>query len=1351
MDTLFTAGPRLTSPPEGDPSRQAIASLRGYAYQIYASALAWLELEDGEELYLEVAEDYAVAAEGALHAVQVKDTAGSGSVTINSEAVRNALDGFVDLVERNAERAITLRFLSTSSIGHERSVADRIAGEAGLLYWRKAAAGSDIAPLRALLERTALTERVRRYIHERDDELLRRDLLSRIHWDCGQPGIDVLREELKSSLVRYGARRLGLPAAEGVRLSAHVLQKLLETVVVVGRRRLIPGDLFALLSDATHVSISRQKLNTLLDAVANQFGQQRDSATVSISRQQLESESELILPTLLAKRTDVVERVRNALRLYGAAFITGGTGMGKTLVARLCARNAEGDWFIMDLRDASAVETVERLSLAINELAEVKPRGVILDDINELEEPTVRTMLARFLNALRRRDMLCLFTHYRAPTARTCAELNIDIAAHTVVPPLDEDEVGALIVAAGGDAQRWAGAIYMLGAFGHPQLILAAITGMRLRSWPIEELRHVQGLNLSTSDDVEVERRAARQRLIAVLPEMSRTLLYRLSLVIGRFDRKVALAVGDVVPNIQQSGEHLDQLIGPWIDQSTGSEFRISPLVSNAGDDMLVATEQVAIHRAIAEAMMEGESIHISRANAAFLHALLGQAEQPLVQTAYSVITASQESRERLAEWLTGLRYQRIDRPIFSANMAISRMLRLAQFLLKTETQTDDLIHECWDVLYAEAKEEPVVKVQEMFEALVLSKLLVERSIAGMIPNWLALLLRLEELIDGHAELLQLARNMEQPRENFPSGAVISFLFINQALGIRGVTELAVLFDQLDLLQPVQRARLFIEIERMPSDFSLFVNQAWLENHKHGGVDWLNAAEQYARMAVQAFAWGFRMLALRCYIARAVMFDEYAQDPTSALTALDEAELQLGSDIAIALARAKVLYRRKDHAAALPLLRQVASEVAIGDSIERAFMLREAGISAAELGEWKEAKEWFVSARQAAATATSLEMRPMAVGLRADAAVGAFKGGDVITALCELATTIEELDTIDPASSTKAAYCHRVVRHTVLWMFGEGTGSEVEVDGQPAAMVPGACSNPEPPEEIKKLPLGLLSIVWYLLAQIEIVTGVEAGIEAGLPSRLQHKTIPSLETALRKRKVEAAISRIDIDAIAIALGPWVDAHLYFLDHKIELLTQDFLQPAYGTIPTATYEQLRRPEAVFTVHETLLAFGVYAVCSGQHIDWNTVLEKVEQIHGSDYPGTEIIAALAGNNKKDAGAQYELASLIHALGQQPNLDPKALFTMGVRFVEAAARSNFKELLAGVVETWVKISWTKVVEAQRFQLRNPAHTVPIIEAAILTNDGLAGAAQVLLAAENGIDNRLSVPLRDFLRSLT
>jgi len=267
----FTSGPRLSEPPLGDPARQAYEVLRGYAYQLYVSALAWRELRAGEDLYLEIAEDYATVAGDALNAVQVKDTAGSGRVTLNSEDVLSTLDAFVDLIERNPNRQVRLRFLSTSAVGIERKKVDRIEGGAALDYWRRAAAGADVAPLRILLSRVRLTARVRAFVDARDDEVLRADFLRRVHWDCGQPGIDAVQAELDAGLVRYGIDRLRLSANESRRQSATVLHHLLTVITQSTRPRLQDTDLLTLLSEATRVSFSRGDVDDLIRTLSAHF------------------------------------------------------------------------------------------------------------------------------------------------------------------------------------------------------------------------------------------------------------------------------------------------------------------------------------------------------------------------------------------------------------------------------------------------------------------------------------------------------------------------------------------------------------------------------------------------------------------------------------------------------------------------------------------------------------------------------------------------------------------------------------------------------------------------------------------------------------------------------------------------------------------------------------------------------------------------------------------------------------------------------------------------------------------------------------------------------------------------
>jgi hypothetical protein len=50
----FTPGVSIDTPPIGVAERQAVASLRGYAYQVAAATLAWLDLDSSGKVYLEV-------------------------------------------------------------------------------------------------------------------------------------------------------------------------------------------------------------------------------------------------------------------------------------------------------------------------------------------------------------------------------------------------------------------------------------------------------------------------------------------------------------------------------------------------------------------------------------------------------------------------------------------------------------------------------------------------------------------------------------------------------------------------------------------------------------------------------------------------------------------------------------------------------------------------------------------------------------------------------------------------------------------------------------------------------------------------------------------------------------------------------------------------------------------------------------------------------------------------------------------------------------------------------------------------------------------------------------------------
>ena len=209
------SGQKIQLRPE-EIGRQAISSLKGYIYQIYQSLAAWLDLKENEILFLEVAEDYAVLADNALTAVQVKDTAVSRSVTLNSPSIRLAIQSFWNFQIDNPNKTVQFRYLTTSPIGRERSLRfpDNLPG---LLYWRTAAReGADVEPIRSALLVAKLSKDFKDFIRSASGVEFQDGLLRRIKWDCGAEDISSLDQTIRDRLVYVGERQ-NLPPSDSER------------------------------------------------------------------------------------------------------------------------------------------------------------------------------------------------------------------------------------------------------------------------------------------------------------------------------------------------------------------------------------------------------------------------------------------------------------------------------------------------------------------------------------------------------------------------------------------------------------------------------------------------------------------------------------------------------------------------------------------------------------------------------------------------------------------------------------------------------------------------------------------------------------------------------------------------------------------------------------------------------------------------------------------------------------------------------------------------------------------------------------------------------------------------------
>lgn len=1354
-DDLFNAGATAGIVPEGDAARQAVDSLRGYAFQALAAALAWVDIDEKGRLYLEVAEDYAIVAEQALEAVQVRDTEGSGSVTLNSEAIRGAVGAFVDLVERNPDIPIELRYFTTSEIGTEQAVADRPAGMAGLEYWRKVAAGADPSPLRTILESDKFPKSVRDFAKARDDPALRRDLIGRIHWDCGRPDFMTLRQELEERLVVVGRDGFNLPAPEARRLADHLVYRVLRKSIAkaAGERVLTRAELNHTIDAATRISVPRatlEAINLLASGGAASLGEDLGSHLSAAGIGWLIDGATLPLRQGMIDRVAVESAVSDALTSFGTGVLVGGSGLGKSNLSRAVAAARAGAFFMVDLRDINADETRRRIDIIFAHIGGLPSTALILEDLNFLDDTRVVLSLSRVIEACRRRDREVLITCYRNPSIRALADAALDQGCVVECPYFSEEEAHALVRMNGGNPDRWGRLAYVAGAGGHPQLTHAFVIGMAARGWPTEEISSVVVRGLS-SDDTDAAGEAARRSLVSALPEGTRNLLYRLSLTIGRFDRSLALIVGELPPPVSRAGECLDQLVGPWIEAVGNDLFRVSPLASAFGREMLPVDAQEQIHNAIAVQMRNKRTIDASDADVFVMHAIAGKWPEGLATIAHSVLTADAHTLDVLAEHTLFISFFRTDAPIYPENPLVSGMLRLAQFKLAAAANEGNKASQIAAALINEISDLPEGQEKRVLESVALGTVLITMGVANFLDDWIALLHRYKVMIEEDDYLQSLVSNVESAVD--PAGSTFfGMLFGIGSANLDSVTRLEHVINELDELDASERTLWLTPIDRSFSDYSTFINGPWAAQQRHQDFDAADAAMRYQRMAEKTQNWGIRPLSLQCSVARAVMLNEYQNHKEGALAVLEEANAALGDDLILARARAKVYWHHGEHQTALEILRGIADQIGADNPVERAFALREAAISAAKTGEWSQAELWFLDAQSAASLAEVEDMQVMAIGLGADSAVAALETGNVDRTLLRLAEAIDALASVNPDDTLRAAYCHRVIRHTVLWAQSRVEESDIKVDGEPIAMEPGTCSNPDPLSAVRELPLGHIDIAWYMLAEIEIAVGVDVGIVAKLGDRLAQGSIPMMDSHLRLRTIQADVDRLDADGFALHFTSYLESAVYLLkEARQRRTTIDPLAPERGEVPTLDKNTLFGPEAAKMASDAILAFGIRSALAHQREAMSELEAALESRYGGPFPGKQVVDHWKGKPVSLEELDQIVVTIINMLLQNEYVEPFEFWTAGLRFFERINQSNFSPLLTSRLAAWQRSGWQRITTEESFRLYRPLQTVPAIEAVLMMpTDDRRFVATLLLTASEAIGSSLGSALRDSLKAM-
>ena len=1293
--------------PLGEPSREAIASLRGYVYQIYQSALAWMELEDDEFLFLEVAEDFAVVAKDALKAVQVKGT--NQRVTINSKEIIATINSFVELQEKNPSIKITLRHLTTSTIGKEKKREHRIGDAPTLLAWRNLARAGNLSDLRRVLEISKLSEKSKDFIESLDEENLREHFLKKIHFDCGAPKSHFLDRQINSRISKLLIDRGGAHSqAPGCK--ANILLNLLNLSTNPNReeRCVDRNDLEKHLEAATKIILEKAQFeaqNRLVNKALS-IAVPSEAGLTNVQLVRLSPVSETPLPKALASRENDIRHLQEALEAYSLCWITGAAGMGKTVSARVLAHINGGDWASINLRGETSGQVARVLIQAAESMKDFDLRGLIVDDLSWTMKPSVVDSLNYLVHSANRSDVLLVLNSSDTPTSDFLFTHNLQADIARTLSEFTKEDIQEILQKLAVTNAHWARYIHFVSGGGHPQLAMAFIQSMAESGWNPKERQTLNAL-LHESTAIDEVRKRTRERLLRDMLQTSRRLIERLSLKLGSFSRELAIDLGKLEPRIPDAGIVLETLIGSWVDQLEGDRFNLSPLLSGFADKTLGAGEKEGIQSAIADSLTKSHRLELIDMDSALLAAWRSGNDTAILKLCMAIINSDSSELEMLAPHLSMFTMFGTDTIAYPAKEEISHMFRGAQVLLLNQTtDSQTKIQGALRCFSEEAKNVKNEMIRASTNVIVYSKLLLQTSKAGMGTSFIDIIHELNQLLENENDVLP-SEALEGVKKLEKGGITpVGMMFLNQARQLTKIEELPVVFNFLDNCSSDLRSKLFAPFGHDDFDADMMVTGAWLSEDKANSIDSSAHSAVFALLEEQAIRWNQTDLAVCCRKFRAIILDEYGNDKNGALAVLEEGLSMFGeTNSELVRAKAKVLYRSEDHKESLAISKTLIEGDAPLNEIEKAFLGRDAAISAEKQGDLETARRYYLFGREAAKKSTLPNMTAMHIGLLADAALASWRYGDRKICLQDFITVLEEVNKIKPDETLRTAHCHALVRHVLFWLYQDAMGEKYLLEGgQEITVSPGCVSNPEPHPEIGERFITPIEIAWYWLATVENYAVQDAGITDKLEQFLPSGPVREGQMLLSSAIMHKALSRLDEKLFVEALQNTISCHAFAKMNGGHSGGFDIRNVTYGSLPIATGEQ---QEGLRDLTEKfVLMYCATCVFKDDFASIPVVLRELADVNGFQVRPILIDRLQIKGPVEDFYTRFAnlILTITKGTPEAPSVSPREVFELALQVLQIAEQTGYYKLVAEILLPWLVQRWSFILERQRFQLNCP-----------------------------------------------
>ncbi len=1287
--------------------RQAMAGFGGYLHQLLATVAAWMRLNPGETLLIELAEDFAVVTEQVVTMTQVKRDASARALTLRREEARKAVLSLWQFSNANPGRDVRLHFLTTANPGHEQGVAFP-EGLTGIGYWARVALGADVEPLRAFLLTLAWPEDLARFLAEAEADQFRARLVRRIYW---LTGADTSQALLQSLEARLGQRAMSegpmAMASDGARALPMLVLKTAKAVLEE-RRSLTLEQFEQAWREATNIPVPISAARRLL-AIGTE-GALNAAAAPGVDLDPL--------PIRLAPRAALVDRMSEMLRSGAALWIHGSSGLGKSRLAQLVARRSNASWHVARLRGLSPAEAAQALREAAAAFDRPDLAGIILDDLPvPLVDPLLGWVRALATQAAQIGAKL-IVTSARAPLVS--ARLALEPYRLEVLPGpyLTQEDVADMVRAAGGDAKSWVAILHLTCGGGHPLFVDARIAGLASRGWPKDE--RILGLVDPATEVAEVRSDIAL-RLLRELDADTHTLLLRLSAFCSPFDRELALAVAAAHRALPRPGTLFDFLVGPWVENAGDDQFKLSPLLVSAGAAGLDPDELAAVRASIVDHLLARRPFPGSLLSELLIQASVIRHVPGLGFVAGAIMTS--EHRALVARSCIPLAFlsSKADGKLVPEQPGVSANLRIAQVIaitaLPNHPQLISVLGEA-DREF-DALPEPIRSGSRF---TVLLAVLANEELEAPPSIWVPCLKRYCAMIDGGEVPVELTEGITATDLN--GLAPDEFFFALRAGKVGSPHDLERLFEELVDVAAERRHGWLTASSRLTGGPPLFIQTAWARAAQAPAYDAAPDVAIYRRLASVAEGWGEIEVAIECHRSAATLLDEYLEEREAALAQLDNAEtVQLGAP-GIARSRATILAHAGRHAEADRLLAGLRDSYSGDEPVERALMLQSSGISAARAGDRRRAATLFREAHSASeGTILNAGIR---VGLLCDAAVEYGAAGDLSEALVPLAEALDAAAPLEGSTDDREWLAVQAVSQVAQWLLDTHKGRQCLA----LADHPGSWSalSPKLPEDrAGAVPLE------YGLARAAILEG-RLGSDAGLRSRYDTReahtgVTPLSSVAVWGDDVARSVDDRNVDRFVAGLPILVAASHAALQARNDQSTST------ARIIEAKPPENWEPTEIETARQLASELIAELLLDGEH-------ERVDE-------AAERLSAMApqlGNliPRDERTANDFTGAAVGALAWMTSTkapDPDSLLAASFRIFQWLTVGT-REGLRSRVWTLMRDQWVALATDRAFMLAMPVLAVPAIEmAAHLPGTTHAHFASLIRAGGTGARIRLSI----------